>query len=191
MTHKLAGLMFFPPCVLLKAPRWRMIYIQNNHMHDRNMSTFLSVLSNNPLLHVSGDKFKHIPLNVEVCLVVQVDWIRGFLGVEGSTLAKAVLWAGIQPVPSRAGPLEAALRSKCVLLLAVTLKRRAVRYTSAQHTPPSPIPSPSPGGPLNLILAPAHALAPSSPLVMCHEQAYDQASVSAIQSCCYCQVYCC
>ena len=69
----------------------------------------------------------HVKLIVEVCLVVQVDWLRGLLGPEGSALAKAVRWAGIQPVPSRAGPLEAALRSKCVLLLAVTLKRRAVR----------------------------------------------------------------
>ena len=58
-----------------------------------------------------------------------MDWLRGFLGAEGTTLARAVLWAGVRRIPSRAGPLEAALRSKCILLLAVTLKRRAVRLS--------------------------------------------------------------
>ena len=102
--------------------------------------------------------------------MVQVDWLRGFLGAEGSTLTKAVLWAGIQPVPSRAGPLEAALRSKCILLLAVTLKRRAVRYPSVNQTPPLLDSS----EPLNLILVPALLpLPPTLPLVVCHEQAYD------------------
>ena len=61
---------------------------------------------------------------------VQVDWLKGFLGGNDSILVKAMLWGGIQDVPSRAGPLEAALRSKCILLLAVTLKRRAVRYAT-------------------------------------------------------------
>lgn len=76
-------------------------------------------------------------------LGVQVDWLRGFLGGEGSTLAKAILWAGIQPVPSRAGPLEAVLRSKCILLLAVTLKRRAVRLPLVAPSPSFPS-SPTP-----------------------------------------------
>lgn len=58
---------------------------------------------------------------------MQVDWLKGFLGGNDSILVKAVLWAGIEDVPSRAGSLEAALQSKCILLLAVTLKRRAVR----------------------------------------------------------------
>ena len=114
-----------------------------------------------------GDKFKHLRLNVEVCLVVQVDWIRGFLGAEGSTPAKAVLWAGIQPVPSRAGPLEAALRSKCVLLLTVTLKRRAVRYPLAQ--PPPPPPPPQEGDPLTSSLSLLMPLAPSLASVMSHD----------------------
>ena len=59
---------------------------------------------------------------------LQVDWLNHFLGGEDGLLSKAVLWAGIQAVPSRAGPMEAVLRSKCFLLLVVTLKRRAVRY---------------------------------------------------------------
>lgn len=58
---------------------------------------------------------------------MQVQWLQRFLGSPDSILHKAVLWAGIQDVPNRAGPLEAVLRSKCILLLAVTLKRRAVR----------------------------------------------------------------
>jgi len=60
----------------------------------------------------------------------QVDWLQQFLGSHDSILSKAVMWAGIQGIPSRAAPMEAVLRSKCILLLAVTLKRRAVRLTS-------------------------------------------------------------
>ena len=87
-------------------------------------------------------------MQIEYALGVQVDWLRGFLGGHDSILAKAVLWAGIQPVASRASPLEAALRSKCILLLAVTLKRRAVRLLSipsllSPHRLPPPAHHPS------------------------------------------------
>ncbi len=63
-------------------------------------------------------------------VLLQVDWLQQFLGSPDSILSKAVLWAGIQAVPSRAAPMEAVLRSKCILLLAVTWKRRAVRLAS-------------------------------------------------------------
>ena len=63
-------------------------------------------------------------------VLLQVDWLQQFLGSPDSKLSKAVVWAGIQAVPSRAAPMEAVLRSKCILLLAVTMKRRAVRLTS-------------------------------------------------------------
>ena len=58
----------------------------------------------------------------------QVGWLKQFLGDPDSTANKLVAWAGVEGVPSRAGPLEAVLRAKCILLLAVTLKRRAVRW---------------------------------------------------------------
>lgn len=108
-----------------------------------NMYTVLGILSNKSNAERIGQQIQTCILDCRSLLVIQVDWLRGFLGPEGSTLTKAVLWAGIQPVPSRAGPLEAALRSKCVLLLAVTLKRRAVRYPSVVALPPNP-PTPLP-----------------------------------------------
>lgn len=61
-------------------------------------------------------------------LSVQVDWLRHLLGSHDFIAFKAVTWAGVKDVPQRAGPLEAVLRSKCIVLLAVTMKRRSVRY---------------------------------------------------------------
>lgn len=58
---------------------------------------------------------------------MQVEWLRQLLGSEDCLVYKAVVWTGIQDVPRGARPLEAVLRSKCIVLLAVTMKRRAVR----------------------------------------------------------------
>ena len=58
---------------------------------------------------------------------MQVDWLRQMLGSNESIVVKTVIWAGIEDVPQKAGPMETVMRSKCLLLFAVTMKRRAVR----------------------------------------------------------------
>jgi hypothetical protein len=56
----------------------------------------------------------------------QVAWLRQKLGPEDSNMVAALKWIGVLTNDVDT-PLEAALRFKCLILVAVTLKRRSLR----------------------------------------------------------------
>ncbi|KAK9824077.1 hypothetical protein WJX72_007565 [[Myrmecia] bisecta] len=58
----------------------------------------------------------------------QVGWLRDFLGGPDSWLVQLLIWVGLRPIGRDALNLEATLRTKCLLLVAVTLKRRTQRW---------------------------------------------------------------
>lgn len=58
-------------------------------------------------------------------MLCQVGWLRGFLGPPGDAARQALRYAGVLD-PTAAGT-EWALRSRCLLLIAVCLKRRSMR----------------------------------------------------------------
>jgi hypothetical protein len=58
----------------------------------------------------------------------QVAWLRRKLGPEEGGLVAALKWVGVL-TKDAATPLEAALRFKCLILVAVTLKRRSLRFS--------------------------------------------------------------
>jgi hypothetical protein len=59
-------------------------------------------------------------------LVWQVAWLRQKLGPEEGGLVAALKWLGVL-TDDPSTPLETALRYKCLILVAVTLKRRSLR----------------------------------------------------------------
>ena len=58
--------------------------------------------------------------------LVQVVWLREKLGFDGSLAMKTLEWAGV--ASRQQYSLEALLRFKCLILVAVSLKRRSVRW---------------------------------------------------------------
>ena len=61
----------------------------------------------------------------EMCCCKQVTWLREKLGSDGSLAMKTLEWAGV--ASKHPASLEILLRFKCLILVAVALKRRSVR----------------------------------------------------------------
>ena len=57
---------------------------------------------------------------------LQVEWLRRTLGPEDSRALLTLEWVGVA-AHDLGSPLESILRYKCLVLVAVTLKRRSMR----------------------------------------------------------------
>ena len=57
---------------------------------------------------------------------LQVEWLRRTLGPEDSRALRTLEWVGVAAA-DLGSPLESILRYKCLVLVAVTLKRRSMR----------------------------------------------------------------
>ena len=60
--------------------------------------------------------------------VVQIHWLRQLIGPGDGPFFQFLQWVGLRNVEPGAANLEAALRMKFVVLVAVVLNRRALRY---------------------------------------------------------------
>ena len=61
------------------------------------------------------------------CVLLQIHWLRNLLGPSDGLVVQILQWAGLRPVEPGAANLEAVLRMKFFVLVAVVLKRRALR----------------------------------------------------------------
>ena len=61
------------------------------------------------------------------CALLQIHWLRNLLGPSDGLVVQILQWAGLRPVEPGAANLEAVLRMKFFVLVAVVLKRRALR----------------------------------------------------------------
>ena len=58
---------------------------------------------------------------------LQIHWLRNLLGPSDGLVVQILQWAGLRPVEPGAANLEAVLRMKFFVLVAIVLKRRALR----------------------------------------------------------------
>ena len=61
------------------------------------------------------------------CALLQIHWLRNLLGPIDGLVVQMLQWAGLRPVETGAANLEAVLRMKFFVLVAIVLKRRALR----------------------------------------------------------------
>lgn len=59
---------------------------------------------------------------------IQIHWLRNLLGPIDGLVVQMLQWAGLRPVETGAANLEAVLRMKFFVLVAIVLKRRALRW---------------------------------------------------------------